>query len=96
MLFRSNRFRKDTFVSPAAPLRIPGDMRFQLVANSQGVRETVACFAADRDVGTELPRNVVGLDFEVLSVRSMDEVRDAFSGVANRNFAEGYFHVETR
>ena len=94
--FYPNRFRKDTFVSPAAPLRIPGDMRFQLVANSQGVRETVACFAADRDVGTELPRNVVGLDFEVLSVRSMDEVRDAFSGVANRNFAEGYFHVETR
>lgn len=94
--FFPNRFRKDTFVSPASPLRMPGDMRFQLVANSKGIKETVACFAADRDVGSELPRNLIGIDFEALPVRSIDEVRDAFSNVANRNFAEGYFYVETR
>ena len=96
MRFYPNRFRKDTFVSPSAPLKIPGDMRFQLVANDKGVKETVACFAAEHDVGNEIPRNLLGTDFEALQVRSMDEVRDAFANVAKREFAEGYFYVETR
>jgi curli biogenesis system outer membrane secretion channel CsgG len=92
--FYPNRFHKDTYVSPSAPLRIPGDMRFQLVANNKGIKETVACFGSDRDVAAELPRNVLGIDFEPLSVRTLDEVRDAFSSVVRRNLGEGYFYVE--
>jgi Domain of unknown function (DUF4384) len=78
MRFYPNRFRKDTFVSPSAPLKIPGDMRFQLVANNKGAKETVACFAAEHDVGNEIPRNFLGTDFEALQARSMDrECRQA-------------------
>jgi len=77
--FFPNRFRRDSRVAPAAGLQLPGSMRFELVMNPRGVPETVACFATERDVLTELPPEVNGGDFQPLpATATLDQVRQAF------------------
>lgn len=95
MRFFPNRFQKDTLVPAAAPLQIPGTQRFQLVVNDKGAKETVVCFAAPRDLATELPAAVMGVDFEALPVTSVQQLREAFSKAAGNQLGEGYFYVET-
>ncbi len=94
--FYPNRFAKDSLVTVSRPLELPGKQRFQLVANHQGVRETVACFAADRDVLAELPGAVSGGDFEPLAATTISDVRAAFAAVTRNNFGEGYLNVEIK
>ena len=94
--FYPNRFRDDPLVLAAAPLALPGDMRFQLVANDKGVRETVACFATENNVLPQLPQVVTGVDFESLSVSSLDDIRKAFAHVAGEKLAEGVLHVQVK
>jgi Domain of unknown function (DUF4384) len=92
--FYPNRFVKDSYVQAAAPLQIPGKMRFQLVANDKGIAETIACFATDRDVMAALPGAAAGTDFEYLAIASLDSIKHAFVAASGGNFAEGYFNVE--
>lgn len=94
--FFPNRFARDALVKAGTPLQVPGQMRFQFVANSKGVRENVACFAATRDLMPQLPGVVVGTDFEDLSLSSLDQVRDAYRRVAGNDLAEGNFNVDIR
>jgi hypothetical protein len=94
--FYPNRFRDDPLVLAEAPLALPGKMPFQLMANDKGVRETVACFATERDVLPELPGVVAGVDFESLPVSSLDQIRRSFARVAGDKLAEGILHVEVR
>ena len=94
--FYPNRFTKSARVKAAVPLEIPGKMRFELVANSLKVPETVACFASARDVADELPASVFGTDFEKLPVASLDAVRDAFVRVAADALAESRFGIDVR
>jgi Domain of unknown function (DUF4384) len=94
--FYPNRFRNDALVSADTPLALPGKMGFQLIANDKGVRETVACFATEREVLPELPGIVAGVDFETLPVSSLDQIRNAFARVAGEKLAEGILHVEVR
>jgi hypothetical protein len=94
--FFPNRFARDAFVKAGTPLQLPGEMRFQFVANSKGVREQVACFGAERDLMPELPGAVVGTDFENLSVSSLERIRDAYRRVAGTDLAEGNFNVDVR
>ena len=76
--FFPNRFLKDPLVPAAKPLELPGAMRFQLVASERGKPETVACFAAPKEVLAALPEAVRGVDFEPLQVGSLEEVHSAF------------------
>lgn len=92
--FYPNRFSADPLVRADAPLQIPGSMRFQLVANDKGVRETVACFATERNVLAQLPSSVTGTDFEGLPVASLDQVRASFAQVAGEKLAQAFFHVD--
>jgi len=94
--FFPNRFARDSLVRAGAALQLPGEMRFQFVANDKGVRETVACFGAERDLQALLPGIVVGTDFENLPVASLERVREAFRRAAGNDLAEGYFNVEIR
>ncbi len=91
-----NRFAKDALVSASSTLELPGRQRFQIIANTKGVRETVACYAAERDVMGELPPAVSGTDFAPLSLTSLDQVRNAFATTTRNNFAEGSFHVDVK
>jgi hypothetical protein len=94
--FYPNRFQPSPFVRAAAPLAIPGKMRFELVANSLKASETVACFASERNPTGELPASVVGDDFAQLPVTSLDEVRAAFARVAGGASVEARFQIEAR
>jgi hypothetical protein len=94
--FFPNRFTKDPFVPATKPLELPGKMRFQLVMNERGVKETVACFGTPRDVLAQLPDRVVGGDFEPLPVVSLDSIRDEFRTAASGAFAQESFHVQAK
>jgi Domain of unknown function (DUF4384) len=91
-----NRFAKDSLVSAARPLDLPGKQRFQIVASPKGQRETVACFATERDVLAELPAAAAGTDFTPLAAASIGELKAAFAGVTRNRFAEGYFNVDVK
>ncbi|MDR1463203.1 MAG: DUF4384 domain-containing protein [Azoarcus sp.] len=77
MRFFPNRFIKDAFV-PARGMNLPKRGEFNINASASGGRETIVCFAADRDVFTDLPANIVSSDFEALPVRNLAEVNAAF------------------
>ena len=92
--FYPNRFSKSALVRADAPLEFPGKMRFEIVANTRNVAETVACFASERDVMAKLPATVVGTDFASLPATSLDQVRSAFARVASDTLTEASFRVE--
>jgi serine/threonine-protein kinase len=91
-----NRFSPDSRVAARQPLSIPGRMRFELVANRKKTLETVACFAAERDLIAELSAAVVGAEFERLPVVSLDDVARAFARVAPERMAQARFRVQPR
>lgn len=94
--FFPNRFRRDSLVRASSALSLPGNMRFQLVANDRGMRETVACFATERDVTRDVPGIVTGTDFENLAVTSLERVNEAFARAAGNNLALGVLNVDIR
>lgn len=94
--FYPNRFEKDSLVSAGKGLTLPGTQRFQIVANDKGVRETVACFATERDVLAELPTSASGTDFAPLPANSIAELKAAFAAATGNKFAEEYFNVDVR
>jgi hypothetical protein len=94
--FYPNRFNRDTLVSPTQALAIPGQMRFQLVMNNKGVKETIACFGTTRDVTTQLPSSVIGVDFEPLAAASLEQVRAAFVNASGGAVAQETFHVQAK
>ena len=94
--FFPNRFIRDSLVTAKRPLAIPGSMRFQLVMNEKGVPETVACFATNRDVATELPPGILGTDFDPLTLGSLDQIRRAFYSATTGAFAEETFRVQAK
>jgi hypothetical protein len=91
--FYPNRFRQSALVTAAAPLEIPGPMRFEILANAHKVTETIACFASEREVLGQLPPEVVGTDFAKLPLDSLDEVRSAFVRAGADPLAEASFQV---
>jgi len=94
--FYPNRFSKSALVRADAPLELPGKMRFEIVANTRNVAETVACFSSERDVMAKLPAAVVGTDFASLPATSLEQVRSAFARVGGDTLAEASFRVEFR
>jgi hypothetical protein len=76
--FFPNRFQTDARVNAAAGLQLPGAMRFELRMNAMGAKESVSCFATERDVLPTLPAPLAAADFAPLPV-SLEQLRDAFS-----------------
>jgi curli biogenesis system outer membrane secretion channel CsgG len=75
MRFFPNRFIKDAFV-PVRGMNLPKNGEFSI--NASGGRETIACFATDRDVFTYLPASIASGDFEALSVKNLAELKATF------------------
>ena len=94
--FYPNRFHTSALVKAGATQEIPGRMRFELVANTQGVTETVACFATPRDVLAELPAAVAGNDLTALPVGSLAEVKSAFERLGGSTLAEATLRVQPK
>jgi hypothetical protein len=94
--FFPNRFQRDSRVSAAGTLQLPGAMGFEIVMNPQGVAETVACFATERDVLAELPSGVAGGDFQPLAVSSIDQLRLAFAKASPGAWTQDEFTIRAR
>lgn len=92
--FYPNRFDKDALLARGRALDLPGRMRFELVMNSSGMKETVTCFGSERDVLADLPKEVVGNDLEPLAIRSMQPIRDAIERATRGEFAQGTVQYE--
>jgi hypothetical protein len=86
--FFPNRFRRDSRVDPAQGVQLPGAMRFEIRMNSQGVPETVSCFATEGDVLAQLPQGLNGGDFAPLPVASLEQLRSAFAHAAGGVWAQ--------
>lgn len=71
-------------------------MRFALAMNAKGVAETILCFATPRDVLADLPKTVVGIDFEPLAAASLDQIRAAFAATTGSALAQETFHVQAK
>ena len=91
-----NRWASSGFVSPNAPLSLPGNMRFQIVMNQRQVTEVVSCIATDSDVSNALPREAFGGDFEPLPVTGIEQIRQSFANVTGGQFAQESFHVSPK
>lgn len=91
-----NRFQRDSLIPQGQTLALPGAMRFEIIASPRGSNEAVVCYATERDVLAQLPRQMSGADFENLPVGSMDEIRNALRSLTHDRLAEGVFHVRTR
>jgi hypothetical protein len=94
--FFPNRFARDSRVTAAKPLELPGAMRFQLSMNTKGVPETIACFATPRDVLPALPQPLVGTDFEPLPGATLDAIRAAFHQASDGSLAQENLRVQAR
>jgi hypothetical protein len=94
--FFPNRFRRDSLVSALHGLQVPGPMRFEIRMNPQGVKETISCFATERDVLASLPPALASADFTPLPVASLEQVREVFVQASGGVLAQEYFHVQPR
>lgn len=94
--FFPNRFAKDSLITAAQALQLPGRMRFQLAIKSRGARESIACFATPKDVMAQLSASVVGIDFEPLPVKSLEQVRTAFVAATGGALAQETLHVQAK
>ena len=77
-------------------MQLPGTMRFEIRMNGKGVKETVSCFATERDVLAELPASLNAPDFAPLPVASLEQVRGAFSQAAGGALAHESFQIRPR
>jgi hypothetical protein len=91
-----NRYASDPKIRSERPLSLPGTDRMRLIAAAAGARQTVDCFASERNIAEDLPTSVYGADFEPLKARSLDEVRTAIAHATQNRFAEDQFHVAVR
>lgn len=94
--FFPNRFRTDSLVPAGDALRLPGQMRFEIVMNPRGVPESVACFATERDVAARLPSALVAGDFAALPVGSLEQIRSAFQKAADGVYAHDLLQMRAR
>jgi len=94
--FFPNRFQKDSLVTSAKGLDLPGTQKFKINANTKGVQENIACYATGRDVFADLPASVGAGDFETLSAKSLNDVKSAFDKAAGQNVAAANFAVRVR
>ena len=94
--FFPNRFQRASRVDASAGVQLPGAMRFEIRMNGKGVKETVSCFATERDVLAELPASLNAPDFAPLPVASLEQVRSAFSQAAGGALAHESFQVRPR
>jgi peptidoglycan hydrolase-like protein with peptidoglycan-binding domain len=86
-----NRFQRDPRISAKKPLKLPAKGSFQLNASNAG-QETIACFAAPRELYNNVPAALRWGDFQTLNkVNGLDGVRDLLAKINNGEVAEARF-----
>ena len=91
-----NRFVSSALVKAGGAMQLPGQQPFGLVANSKGVLETFACFAAPADVTPNLGPAVWGVDLEPLPVAGFDAIGEAFAKAGQGKVGLGVLDVKVK
>lgn len=78
MRFFPNRFMTQSLISSQQTLILPAEDEFDLNASIDGVNERIACFSSPNDIFNVLDQSVTGTDFEVLSLTSLEQVKEFF------------------
>ncbi|HSW05260.1 DUF4384 domain-containing protein, partial [Aquabacterium sp.] len=94
--FFPNRFQRDSHVTAASALQLPGAQRFEITMNPRGLTETVTCFGTDKDVLAALPGELNGADFQPLPVASVEQLRTAFLSVTKGTLAQDSFQIRAK
>jgi hypothetical protein len=94
--FFPNRYSKNAMIAAAAPLPIPGQMRFQLAASDKGLPETIACYAAPNDILAQLTPPLNAPDFEPIAGVSLDQLKAALTGIAGPELGEARHAISVR
>ncbi len=81
--FFPNRFQENTLVSASSPLKLPGEMPFELNASQEGVTELISCFAFDKDITPKMSDKLFGTDFEKLPFSSLEQLRSTYISTGN-------------
>jgi hypothetical protein len=78
-----NRFQPDAFTPARTAVTVPpaNAGAFDIRLDQAGGRESVACLAADREVGLRLPDALKAQDLQPLPVGSLDEVAAQFRAI---------------
>ncbi|GAA3965551.1 DUF4384 domain-containing protein [Allohahella marinimesophila] len=92
--FFPNRFTPDNFLAADVQLELPGAMPFDIMANSEGLSESITCFASARTLYHDLPPALLSTDFEALPVESIEEVRNGFSLASQGEVADASLAVD--
>ena len=91
-----NRFMPNAQLKAGAELQLPGALPFNLVANTKGITESVACFATPDDVSKKLAPASWGTDIEPLPVPSFDAVAESFAKASAGKVGLGVLEVKIR
>lgn len=85
--FFPNQMAKSPATRGGVRVRFPGSMPFRFVANTQGVEETIACFASTRDLGQSV---LAGYSH----VNDVSELRNAFTKLEGHDVGMGVLSVK--
>lgn len=94
--FFPNRFSRDAMVSAKEPLKLPGDMRFQITASEKGKGETIMCLATPNETLNALPETLKAPDFEPVDNASLDQIKAAFGNLAGNGMGSAQFKIEVQ
>ncbi|HEX6705663.1 MAG TPA: DUF4384 domain-containing protein [Albitalea sp.] len=83
-----NRFVRESRIEAHAPLVLPGEQGFKIVAGGAGTaRQAVACLFAQREIYNEIAPQLRWGDFEDIRLGSFDEIRSVLSQAAKASIA---------
>jgi hypothetical protein len=90
-----NRFQPNAFVNARHQIEIPPNGHaFDIRFDKAGSHETVACLAANRELGLKLPDALKAQDLEPLPVRGLDDIAGRFRDIGGTQVDDARLAVE--
>jgi hypothetical protein len=90
-----NRFQPNAFINARHQIEIPPNGHaFDIRFDRAGGHETVACLAANRELGLKLPDSLKAQDLEPLPVRGLDDVAARFRDIGGTQVDDARLAVE--
>ena len=90
-----NRWQPDPLIQAGKEVSVPGERAgFDLVLPDAGARETVACFASEKEIGRRLPQTLAKEDLAPLPVPSLDALNNVYRD--NARALQGQLMVRTK
>jgi len=91
--FFPNRFKDNSYVKNTEPLILPAGDAFEMKGSDNGISERIGCFSSHTDIIERLPSEVVGVDFEALPLKTLEEVKEIFKKISGVDISSTVFDV---